>query len=784
MLQGAKINLISKLNELFDFAKKGKEDFVNILCNFLVAEYDFNATVLLKVSNKKLSVLGRSENSKKNFTIGTEFSCEVCHLLKENSNGFYSSADCSLQISDFVIYESCSLFDYGNEKGLLKIARKSPLTTSEKDSLEKLTTLISNFLLIWREARGNDSFSEDSPLSKIVLETGNELRNPTNNIIGFTSILSEDNLTTSQSDYIQTIKKHAQKVLSTLNDLSEIAKIETSQIAAEKSSVDAKELIKEIIALFESKPEFSHITFTLRTDQNLSGQISTDTKKFKSILNTLLVALSKITIRGNIDLILRGNDNDSNLLINVEGELSNHDKINKLLLPFTSAKIDEFKETNLSGLSLPLAKRYAELIGSKLTITADSDSIINVKLSLTNSNKKSTNVEDIALKLPKPTDQNKVLVIEDDFATSRLLSNYLNKWGYDPIIVSTEEQTFVQIDKEKFLAVILDIELPNANGLELLKKIREHENAKNVPVIVCSVEADEQKAYMMGAVEYFIKPINYNFLVEVLTSYKLRKDSNVLCVDDDVPTLNLIKQAIETAGYNAIAEHVSANVLNLIKDKDIDLAIVDLDMPYPNGFELIKLIKSEQQFQNLPIIIYTGKENYQEDLKNIEGLFEDLLDKKSVNMEDLSSTIKSMIYRYETPAKVEEVIKKDDVVKILLAEDYKHSQIIVTRLLKKNGFENVVVVENGEDAVNMSQKEKFDLILMDMQMPIMNGFEATESLRNIEEYKETPIIALTAFAMKGDREKCLAAGATDYIPKPIDSKEFIEKVKYYTKYSE
>ena len=141
MLQGAKINLISKLNELFDFAKKGKEDFVNILCNFLVAEYDFNATVLLKVSNKKLSVLGRSENSKKNFTIGTEFSCEVCHLLKENSNGFYSSADCSLQISDFVIYESCSLFDYGDEKGLLKIARKSPLTTSEKDSLEKLTTL-------------------------------------------------------------------------------------------------------------------------------------------------------------------------------------------------------------------------------------------------------------------------------------------------------------------------------------------------------------------------------------------------------------------------------------------------------------------------------------------------------------------------------------------------------------------------------------------------------------------------------------------------------------------
>ena len=155
-------------------------------------------------------------------------------------------------------------------------------------------------------------------------------------------------------------------------------------------------------------------------------------------------------------------------------------------------------------------------------------------------------------------------------------------------------------------------------------------------------------------------------------------------------------------------------------------------------------------------------------------------DKKSVNIEDLSSTIKSMINRYETPAKVEEVIKKENVIKILLAEDYKHSQIIVTRLLKKNGFENIVVVENGEEALNTAKKERFDLILMDMQMPIMNGFEATEALREIEEYKETPIVALTAFAMKGDREKCLASGATDYIPKPIDSKEFIEKVKYYT----
>jgi CheY-like chemotaxis protein len=205
-------------------------------------------------------------------------------------------------------------------------------------------------------------------------------------------------------------------------------------------------------------------------------------------------------------------------------------------------------------------------------------------------------------------------------------------------------------------------------------------------------------------------------------------------------------------------------------------------MPDPNGYELIKLIKMEDKFKNLPIIIFTGKDDYKEELKNVNGLFENLLEKKSTKIEQLVEHINTVINRLEKPPSVEEVTNKDDdVIKIMLAEDYKHSQIIVTRLLKKNNFENVVVVENGLEAFNLAKKEKFDVILMDMQMPIMNGFEATAKIRELPEYMETPIIALTAFAMKGDKEKCLNAGATDYIPKPIDSKEFIKKIKQYTK---
>ncbi|NNG26854.1 MAG: response regulator [Ignavibacteriaceae bacterium] len=330
----------------------------------------------------------------------------------------------------------------------------------------------------------------------------------------------------------------------------------------------------------------------------------------------------------------------------------------------------------------------------------------------------------------------------------------------------------------------MDIVLPDANGLELLQQIREFKNAKQTPVIICSVEAEQQKAFLMGAVEYFVKPINYKYLVEVLTSYKLKRDSNILVVDDDLPTLNLMKEVVEQAGFNPVAESDSTKVINTIENLNLDLAIIDLDMPEINGIQLIEIIKSKQQFAHLPIIIYTGKENYEDDVKRIDGLFDDLLHKSSTNIEDLQETVTAMINRYDEPSTPEEVKEQKDTVKILLVEDYKHSQIIVTRLLKKNNFESIVVVENGQEAFDAVKEQKYDLILMDMQMPVMNGFEATRKIRELEKYKDTPIIALTAFAMKGDREKCLDAGATDYIPKPIDSQEFLKKVKYYTESNE
>ncbi len=776
-----KIETLNNFNELLSIAAKGEDSFPDTLCNFIVTEFEYQAIVLFELlESNSFKVIGKSLNARKNYLHGSEFSCSACKLVN-NPNDFSISHDsnCELQISEFVIYESCVSFNIRlGERGLLKVAKKSPFDQNDTEILSDITKYISTLLPIWFDSRGNVRKTRNDTFGNTVLQIGNDLRARSNAILGSTSILAEDNLSVSQAKYVSDIKQNAQYLVTNLKDAIELAKVEDEAPSYSKN-INLRTLIEQVSA--HVKNVLDNPVINIDIDNTIPEECNIDDIKLKYVLNNLLL-FSVITSKNNsasmkINLL---SSEKMQIIVSNQDTMVDEVLLDTIFEPFVLYKIGQISNKGITGLSLTLSQRYVTFLGGEINVKHNSDNGITFNLTIKGDFHQVPKQVDLS-SLPKPTkEQNSILVIEDDYATSKLLSNYLNKWGYKPTIVSTEEQVFSQMEKEKFLSIILDIEIPNINGLQLLNKIRSHQNAKNVPVIVCSVEPDEQKAYMMGAVEYFVKPINYNYLVEVLTSYKLRKNSNILCVDDDVPTLNLIKQAIETAGFIAVDESISANVMDRIKDMQIDLAIIDLDMPHPNGFELIKLIKSDPKFAKLPIIIYTGKENFEEDLNQIDGLFEDLLQKQSVNIEDLSETISSMIDGYETPSPPEVVQEKsDDEIKILFAEDYKHSQIIVTRLLKKNGFENVVVVENGEEALQTAKKDKFDLILMDMQMPIMNGFEATGKLREMPSYKETPIIALTAFAMKGDREKCLDAGATDYIPKPIDSKEFIEKVKFY-----
>ncbi len=782
MVQGSKLTTLLQFNGMIQHARDGRDVFVDELCNFLVQEFELHALAIFKLEGQKLDLLGKSTGVKKSYRNGSSYASENC-INYNPSEEFSVSSDpnCLLNISDVSANEISVSFRLNLTINIVyRVAKQNPFLPNELDAVKVVGQYIKNLLQIWFNARGGIITNEQN-IFNLIHSSTQEFRSITNTIVGSCSILGDESISPMQASYIDTIKENAHRLLLTINELNEIMKFQTGDVQIKEQDVNLKEVIKETVDVLNGRLQHQNISFHFTPDSSLPAKIALDQSKFTLFFKQFLTVLSQIVKVGKIEI--EGKTDSNHFIVFNVKDSSKAAFLNlssKILEPFGIQQFIDISQLSLSGLSFVFLSTLIEKLGGKLSFVENQ--MEGNYFSITLIPKFTSAVQTQLSSLPPATSEiNSILVIEDDYATSKLLSNYLVKWGYEPTIVNNEEKTFELLDREKFLAVILDIELPEINGMELLRKIKKHPSMKGTPVIVCSVEVEEQKAFMMGAMEYFSKPINYNHLVEVLTSYKLHKNSTILCVDDDVPTLNLVAQAISTAGFKPLAEHISANVMDLIRDKDIDMAIIDLDMPHPNGFELIKMIKSEDRFKNLPIIIYTGKENFGEDLHEIDGLFDELLSKKSTNIEDLSETIKQMISRYEQPKTVEEVINdtSDDDVRILFAEDYKHSQIIVTRLLKKNGFENVAVVENGEEALKLAEKERFDIILMDMQMPIMNGFEAIEKIRQIPEYKDTPIISLTAFAMKGDREKCLDAGATDYIPKPIDSKEFIEKIKYY-----
>ncbi|MDR3609470.1 MAG: response regulator [Ignavibacteriaceae bacterium] len=776
-MQSSKIEFLSKYNDLLNIALKSQQDFPDIISDYLVSEYELEAVTIFKIAdNLTLSVLGRSSSAKKSFIKNANFECNNCFCIKSAAdfNQINMQSDCEIQITDYMIYEVCIKFKYSNNTALIKIAKKTPFTNIDRDQIRMVSFALGNIFTIWA---GNEK--KESNLSSIIIDIASELRTPTNSIMGFISLLNEDNLSSSQAEYVSTMKENAHYLLALMNDLIDLAKFDSGQIKESPATINLKNFVGDIVKTFTDKIDQNKIEILTNFDKILPETVKLDSQKLKYILINIIANSLRLTERGKITISISSSiPGRINFRISDTSAGLSSNKVKEFFKPFSITDLSNNKTGNATGLGLALSKLYIEFLNGNIDISSSLGKGTSYNFTI--------KVDDLPIiestitSLPKPGKKNRVLVVEDDYATSKLLSNYLNKWGYEPVIVNSADQALKAIEKEVFLAVLMDIVLPDANGFELLKQIREHKNSKNTPVIVCSVEAEQQKAFLMGAVEYFVKPIKYKFLVEVLTSYRLKKDSNILVVDDDVPTLSLIKEAIIQAGYNAIAESHSAKVYSMIEDMHLDLAIIDLDMPELNGYDLIKQIKSDPKFSKLPIIIYTGKENYKDDLKKIDGLFTELLQKSSSNIEDLSDTINQMINRYDEPTPPEVVAAQKDGVKILLVEDYKHSQIIVTRLLKKNNFDSIVVVENGAEAVDQVKKQKFDLILMDMQMPIMNGFEATEKIRLMPEYKDTPIIALTAFAMKGDREKCLDAGATDYIPKPIDSQEFIQKVKYYT----
>jgi signal transduction histidine kinase len=256
MLSGVQNELILKLNELFEFSKRGDDDFPDEVCNFLSQSLQLDASAIFTLNNDNtLTLIGKTLSAKKNLIKGNSVLCAQCPLFSENTNfAFHYDANCQLQISEFMIFETCALIIVSPSiKLIVKFAKKNSFSKSDKDFIDNVLRLIFPYVLIWFQSRGNELPAAPAAFSKIVADTSFELRSIANSIIGYVSLLAEECQSTPNYEYAANAKKNAQGILLNINDLTELAKIESKNLVKNNKKIVLGNLIEETITLFNIK---------------------------------------------------------------------------------------------------------------------------------------------------------------------------------------------------------------------------------------------------------------------------------------------------------------------------------------------------------------------------------------------------------------------------------------------------------------------------------------------------------------------------------------------------
>jgi CheY-like chemotaxis protein len=336
------------------------------------------------------------------------------------------------------------------------------------------------------------------------------------------------------------------------------------------------------------------------------------------------------------------------------------------------------------------------------------------------------------------------------------------------------------------------MELPATDGLAVLEHLKHHPDTRHIPVHIISSEDHRQRALRAGAVAFIEKPVSQPALEEALGSISAfidRRVKNLLVVDDDDDARKSIVELIgggDDVSISAVSS--SEEAVTELENKHFDCMVLDLKLPQMTGFTLLEKVKKDERFVGLPIIIYTGKDLTRKEETELKKYAETIIVKDVNSPERLLDETALFLHRVEAKLPPEkrrmlEQLHSADVIfqnkKILIVDDDVRNAFALTNALEVRGME-VLFAETGMDALEvLKQHVDVDLVLMDVMMPEMDGYETTRKIREEPQFKKIPIVALTAKAMKGDREKCIASGASDYISKPVEIDQLLSLMRVW-----
>jgi CheY-like chemotaxis protein/signal transduction histidine kinase len=646
--------------------------------------------------------------------------------------------------------------------------------------------------------------------SEFLANMSHELRTPLNSLLILSKDLSENrkkNLFQDQVESADIIYKSGHDLLMLINEVLDLSKIEAGKMSVNAERIALKDFCNRLMRDFKLHADQKNIRLSCNIDNNCPETIHTDSQRLHQILKNLVSNAIKFTEMGSVSIDIRKHS-DKSIIFSVTdtGIGVSEDKQMAIFEAFQQADGGTSRKYGGTGLGLSISKELAKLLGGEIKLQSKINQgstfslIIPMEIQSENESRpfeqyKEREVERPAEKKAEffnypgiEDDRNKiekddkiVLIIEDDLKFASILLKQSNNKGFKGIVAATGEDGLLLVEKYKPQAIILDLDLPGINGHQVLAELKSNPSLRHIPVHIMSADERSMQPIKDGAVEYLVKPVDKKQLEQAFSrieSFVNRKMKNLLIIEDDENSRKAMKKLIGNGDVKCFEAGSGKTALEIYKANHIDCIVLDLGLQDMSGFDVIYELEKTTEGHVPPIVVYTGRELTKEENNELQKYTETIIIKGVKSEERLLDETALFLHRTisNLPESKQQIINQlydKDIVfqgkKILLVDDDMRNIFALSKILKERGME-VIKAENGKEALKvLDQVPDIDLILMDIMMPEMDGYEAMRHIRLHETYKKINIIALTAKAMKDDKQKCMDAGATDYVTKPVDT---------------
>jgi CheY-like chemotaxis protein/signal transduction histidine kinase/CHASE3 domain sensor protein len=663
--------------------------------------------------------------------------------------------------------------------------------------------------------------------SDFLANMSHELRTPLNSLLILSKLLSDNpqgNLTDEQTQYARTIHASGNDLLNLINDILDLSKIEAGHIDIRAESVSLRRLITDLRQTFDPIARERGLGFEVDVVKGAPTTLGTDRQRLEQILKNLLANAFKFTETGTVSLRIESvADGRLALTVTDTGIGISPDQHQAIFDAFRQADGAINRKYGGTGLGLSISRELARLLGGSIALTSEpgAGSSFTVTIPVNydpaqvearpepspsavaespSQPRKSVGGANLAPAMEDDRDKLEgarrvLLVVDDDQAFAGIVRDLSREAGFQALVAGTAEEALDLSRRFKPSAIVLDIGLPDQSGLAVLDRLKREDATRHIPIHVISASDHTQTALSLGAMGYLVKPVKREDLAHALDALEAqltRTIRRVLIVEDDAVQREAVGKLLAGPEVETVGAGTAAECLTLLKEQTFDCMVLDLSLPDTSGFSLLETLSSEGEHGFPPVIVYTGHDLSAADEQQLRRYSNSIIIKGAKSPERLLDEVTLFLHQVvsELPPEQQRMLQqarsRDAVLegrRILVVEDDVRNVYSLTNILEPRGA-IVSIARNGREALDALEKSAgtpgaIDLVLMDVMMPVMDGLDATRRIRQDSRLAKLPIIMLTAKAMPDDQERCLSAGANDYMAKPLDVDKLLSLVRVW-----